>query len=388
MAWHHRFVTSIPARASKGNLRTNVVFKRTDLLWVSPPTSHLPFPLPVKLSERFLVGVNVLDVLKRETVERLDKDGNPVEVTRWRLRPTEEFFAKEGEKTAQDVPLRKAFSTGGIFLEDRGDFILIEKRSSVSISTLVYRLAIGMAGSAVGASIHIGELAAGAWEKDIIRAKVLYDLLVNAKGQRLPDAKVPKHLKASASIAQVVEAAILREACQWLGVDPDAPIRRQRGRPRRARSEEGEAQSAGEVIELTLQTDGSVTGRMLKTFGGLPKDTSLGGLTLIKLAELLAALKEQGLVEDADLLEAYLDAVDADWREKVAEEIGAYTHAEAYNPWAVLGLTPGASWGEVKQAYRTIMHVIHPDHQSPMPEWFAKTVNDAYRQIKESFNNG
>lgn len=386
VAWHHRFVQSTPSAPSQDNLRTNVVFRRQDLLWVSPPSALLPFPLPVKLSERFLVGVNVLDVLKRETVERLDKDGNPVEETLWRLRPPEEFFAKPGEKTAEDVSLRKGFSTGGIFLEDRGDFILIEKRSSVSISTLVYRLAIGMAGSAVAASIHIGDLAAKAWERDTIRAEALYKLICSAKGQCIPDAKVLKHFKASASIAQIVEAAILREACQWLGVDPDAPIRRQRGRPRTRKGEDDFTTAAGKVIELSLQVDGTVTGRLIQSIAGFPQDTSLASLTLTKLAELLGLLRDASLVEDAELLEAYLDAVDADWRSKVAGEISTDPEGNDQNPWTILGLTPDATLEEVKEAYRNIMQVIHPDRKSAMPQWFAQTVNNAYRQIKERFN--
>ena len=76
------------------------------------------------------------------------------------------------------------------------------------------------------------------------------------------------------------------------------------------------------VIELTLQSDGSVTGRLLTDFQALGANTPLATLTLTKLAEILVGLREAELIKDADLLEAYLEAVDPDWRTKIADEIG------------------------------------------------------------------
>ena len=91
------------------------------------------------------------------------------------------------------------------------------------------------------------------------------------------------------------------------------------------------------VIELTLQSDGSVTGRLITSFLGLAENTTLATLTLLKLAEILVALRDAELVDDADLLEAYLEAVDADWQTKIASEMGVEDNNNTpTNPWAVL----------------------------------------------------
>lgn len=214
-------------------------------------------------------------------------------------------------------------TTGGTVIGKTGDFITITKRSSVSINALVYRLAVGMTGSELAATQYIGAIAADAWERDNERAVKLYNLIVQSKEGYVLDEKVPKHLKASASVGQTVESAVLRSACIWLGIDPDAPLHRQRGRPRsRSSDKDGNTISAGEVIELTLQSDGSVTGRLLTSFIGLAENTILATLTLVKLAQLLVALRDAQLVDDADLLEAYLEAIDPDWQAKIADEIG------------------------------------------------------------------
>lgn len=101
---------------------------------------------------------------------------------------------------------------------------------------------------------------------------------------------------------------------------------------------------------------------------------------------MLVALREGELIEDADLLEAYLDAVDPDWRAKIAEEIGLEEDSTTgIDPWTVLGLSPGASLEEVKRAYKKIMRTIHPD-TSGLPRWYAQAVNDAYRRLLEELD--
>ena len=262
----------------------------------------------------------------------------------------------------------------------------MEKRSSTSINALVYRLVVGMTGSETEASQYIGAIASETWERDLIRATELYTLIAQAEDGYLPDDKVPKSLRASASIAQTVETAVLRDACNWLGIDPDAPIKRQQGRPRKSRrNEAGETTSAGRVIELALQADGTVTGQLIASFHGFPERTNLATLTLTKLAEMLVALRERELVDDADLLEAYLDAVNPEWRAKIAEEIGVEDSRAAADPWTVLGLSAGATLEEVKKAYKQIMRTVHPD-TSGLPRWYAQTVNDAYRKLLEEFD--
>ena len=122
-------------------------------------------------------------------------------------------------------------------------------------------------------------------------------------------------------------------------------------------------------------------------FQAIAANTTLATLTLLKLSEILVALREAELIEDAELLEAYLEAVDPDWRTKIAEEIGASdSNSTTTNTWAVLGLTPGASVALVKQAYRKIMRYIHPDI-SGLPQWYAQTVNDAYRKLLEELGD-
>lgn len=401
MAWHKRYVNSI----SGGGLRLTVEFQRRDLLWVSPSPVTNPhtgeiLSLPIRLSETVAVSPNVLDILKRETADILQDvevtalDGTkqimtvPLEKLVWRKRSPQEFFPQKTGEEAEEHPLHKSLSTGGTVVTEQGDFIAVQKRSSVSINALVYRLAVGMTGSEAAATSYIGDLAAAAWQQDTERAVKLYNLISQAKAGYVLDEQVPKELKASTSVGQTVESAVLRSACTWLGIDPDTPLHRQRGRPRsRPRDKDGNATSAGQVIELTLQPDGSVTGRLLVSFQGLSENTNLATFTLTKLAEILVALRDAELVDDADLLEAYLEAVDADWRAKIASEIGVEDNSNNTNPWTVLGLSPGASLEEVKKAYRKIMRLIHPD-TSGLPQWYAQTVNDAYRQLLEKLENG
>lgn len=401
MAWHKRYVNSI----STGGLRLTIEFQRRDLLWVSPTPVINPYTgevlsLPIRLSKTVAVSPNVLDILKRENAEVLkDVEVTAVDGTKqimtvalqklvWRLRLPHEFFPQKTGEEAEEHPLHKSLSTGGTVETEQGDFIVVTKRSSVSINALVFRLAVGMTGSEGTATAYIGDLAVTAWERDLDRAVKLYNLISQAQSGYILDEVVPKELKASASVGQVVESEVLRSACIWLGIDPDAPIRRQRGRPRSRKSDEdGNATSAGQVIELTLQADGSVTGRLLVSFLGLGENTNLASLTLTKLAEILVALRDGELVDDADLLEAYLEAVDPDWRAKIAEEIGLEDNNTNTNPWTVLGLTRSASVSEVKKAYRKIMRVIHPD-TSGMPQWYAQTVNAAYRKLLEELKDG
>lgn len=400
MAWHKRYVNSI----SNGGLRLTIEFQRRDLLWVSPtpvtnPHTGEVLSFPIRLSETVAVSPNVLDILKRENAEVLQEvevtavDGTKQTMTVallklvWRKRSPHEFFPQQTGEEAEEHPLHKSLSTGGTVVTEQGDFLAVTKRSSVSINSLVYRLAVGMTGSAGAATSYIGDLAVDAWERDNDRAVKLYNLISQAREGYVLDEVVPKELKASASVGQIVESEVLRSACIWLGIDPDTPLHRQRGRPRSRKSDEdGNAISAGQVIELTLQPDGSVTGRLLVSFQGLSENTNLASLTLTKLAEILVALRDGELVDDADLLEAYLEAVDPDWRAKIAEEIGVENSITKTNPWTVLGLTPGASLDEVKKAYRKIMRVIHPD-TSGMPQWYAQTVNDAYRQLLEELTD-
>ena len=125
------------------------------------------------------------------------------------------------------------------------------------------------------------------------------------------------------------------------------------------------------------------------------------GRRLDELSEpqLLDLLDECSLRDDEGrrLLEAYLDrTLGADWRER-AEERAAHTHAgagtgagrgqgwgrksagrtpmtreEAYE---ILGLSPGAREDEIKEAHRTLMRKLHPDHGGS--NYLAAKINQA-----------
>ena len=116
-----------------------------------------------------------------------------------------------------------------------------------------------------------------------------------------------------------------------------------------------------EVIAMTLD---HATGEM----SGMVKRGVYAGRRLERLSESeLLDLWQQCRAADANgarLLEAYLDRAVADWRQKVAagarqgSTSDAMTRDEAY---AVLGLAPGASETEIREAHRRLMKKVHPD---------------------------
>jgi hypothetical protein len=114
-------------------------------------------------------------------------------------------------------------------------------------------------------------------------------------------------LRPVSSVSQEVERLIMRQACSWLGVDPDSDCRRGRGRPQSAGEE-------GEFIFVAVNDRNEVTGKLRKDFAGVQAGTDLADLGLVRLIELLGALRTQGFNVDAEYLEAYLDAAAPDWR--------------------------------------------------------------------------
>ncbi len=85
----------------------------------------------------------------------------------------------------------------------------------------------------------------------------------------------------------------------------------------------------------------------------------------------------------ARVLEAYLDRVHPDWRDRAEDagpktggagpsRSGAMTRAEAL---AVLGLSEGASRQAIKAAYQRIISGLHPDHGGS--DYLAAQVNEA-----------
>lgn len=129
------------------------------------------------------------------------------------------------------------------------------------------------------------------------------------------------------------------------------------------------------AMELDHDT-GAVTGRVL---GG-----QFSGADLMDLGEgetRLLIAEVEGDSDSLSLLESWLDANRAGWREYFAETAGENSsHAEAKSdPMAeaydVLGLKPGASDEEIRAAHRELMKAVHPDHGGS--SYLASKINEA-----------
>ena len=383
MARHTRHISPIDTSAPAGGLKTSIQFTRIDRLWigdVKDPFDNnyvVQFPLVDTWS---VYGPNVLDVVQQ------DENG------KWRFRDFKEMFLPKTKRGKYGF-LKPKYATGGSPIQTRDGFYIVEKKSTVSISTLVFKLAIGMLGGVEQARKHIFKLASEAWERDNLRAFQIYQLIDESPGKVLEH--LPDNLRAKSTVSLEVESSILHSACLWLGVDPEMIIQRQRGRPKSKKKhhmdqfDENEldmddSSSSGSVIFMTIDQDEKIIGRLLKDYQGYSKDTKLADLSIHQLASILGSLLEENLNDDADLLEAYLDAFDENWRDIASQ---GENSASAYDPWVVLGVKPGSSLEEVKKAYKNTMRKIHPDTAN-ISDWFAITVGQAYKQIKQDIENG
>ena len=127
------------------------------------------------------------------------------------------------------------------------------------------------------------------------------------------------------------------------------------------------------AMELDHDT-GAVSGRIIAG--------QFKGADLIDLGEMETRALIEEITGDADsvsLLESWLDANRAGWREYFEEtaqaEPGAApidADAEAY---AVLGLKPGATADEIRAAHRELMKGVHPDHGGS--SYLAAKINEA-----------
>ncbi|WP_230532166.1 DnaJ domain-containing protein [Microvirga roseola] len=142
------------------------------------------------------------------------------------------------------------------------------------------------------------------------------------------------------------------------------------GRSSRIRSAmiEMEIDHATGAVEGTVLA-GPMTGRRLSSL--TPSD-------LRRLYEECSALDPEGI----PLLEAHLDRRFAGWREdaqgdrdtrtRAHAQSGAMTKDEAYQ---ILGLEPGASLDEIRQAHRSLIKKLHPDQGGTA--YLAARVNQA-----------
>ena len=136
-------------------------------------------------------------------------------------------------------------------------------------------------------------------------------------------------------------------------------------------------------LRMSLDHDtGSMSGAVLRgQFAGLRVD-ELGVGDLLALLRECRAEDEEG----ARLLEAYLDRLHPDWRDELSGGRasggtgGGGTHSagadvsveEAY---AILGVKPGATPEQIKEAHRRLMVKLHPDHGGS--DYLATKINRA-----------
>lgn len=138
--------------------------------------------------------------------------------------------------------------------------------------------------------------------------------------------------------------------------------RARRGSWRRAGGQQSHVRAAG--LEMMLDHDsGEMDGRIL---AGRHEGRLLSELGLDDLFEVAAEFR--GDADSLRLLEAYLDRAHPGWRERVDMNAGERTSAPAGSgpmsteeAYEILGLEPGASQAEVRQAHRRLMKQVHPD---------------------------
>lgn len=127
------------------------------------------------------------------------------------------------------------------------------------------------------------------------------------------------------------------------------------------------------AMELDHDT-GAVAGRVLSG--------QFVGRDLIDLGEHDTRLLLDEIAADPDsisLLESWLDANRAGWREYFAQTERAEAPDNRQDPLAeaydILGLAPGASDEDIKAAHRELMKAVHPDHGGS--SYLAAKINQA-----------
>lgn len=312
--------------ATQSEHRRQVKFLRLDLIWqtekllISPYTGLQLNGLPIWKDKSMVIGPTILDMMTRTVwpTKALPEEKRSLVpagqagiavwgfrdlATIWRKpdeakRPAKEIADLEREHLV-DHPFKVSMASGGQVTSLGEDFLTVKKNSTVSLSEIAFKLAIGMYGGFESAYTQIGKMAAAEWEADLERAQALWRHIQQANGFLLEDSAIAA-LRPLSSVSQEVERLVLRQACSWLGVDPDIEYRRPPGRP------QSEAGDEGQIIRVTINDANEMTGEMKKEFFGVPAGTDLSVLGLRRLIELLGALRTEEYEIDADFLEAYL----------------------------------------------------------------------------------
>ena len=139
-----------------------------------------------------------------------------------------------------------------------------------------------------------------------------------------------------------------------------------------------------DMLSMTLDHDsGAISGTIKKgRFGG----QQLVDLDLGDLFKLLDECRQKD-PESATVIEAYLDRIVPDWRgDESAENSagaagtrGAMSREEA---WRILGLEPGASTDEIREAHHRLMLKLHPDTGGST--YLASQINQAKEVLESS----
>lgn len=391
MALHGRYTNSLA-----NDERVVITFSREDLLWKTTETLTAPGGqqvkgLPIRLPE-YLVGPTILDMMLREEVPVTEKLREQYaipedldDVAFWSTRPTSTLWpgqgrqkpaAKKSKSKLLDHPFQAGFASGGRFVRDEGDFVRVQKLSKISISALALKLAVGMTGGISSAYTKIATLASQAWNRDLERARTLWEL-VSSTDKLIEDSEIVE-LRPTSSVSQEIERLVMREACIWLGVDPDLDCSRPRGRPRGASTE------AGKIVRMTVTADERLHGIMLADFYGIKAGTDLSELEEKPLVELLGALRIGQYEADAELVEVFLDVAAPGWRERAAAGTSesAAPGSAGDDPYEILDVPRDATLDDVTKAYRRAMQKVHPD-TSALSRWFSQKVSEAYRTIRQ-----
>lgn len=157
------------------------------------------------------------------------------------------------------------------------------------------------------------------------------------------------------------------------------------GRPSTGRTSQVETQ----YLRMSLDHDsGELKGQVLNgRYAGKPLDE----LSLAELCELLAEC-QQNDAQSAQLLEAYLDRTQgAAWRQQAGAQ-QSQAEGSSGAPFSrimtieeareILGVGPGASPDEIKEAHRRLMMKLHPDQGGST--YLASKINQAKEVLLKS----